>query len=180
VEGLRLAWGPVPPGRIARREAAWALLRTLLAEAGAPEVVLTNPCPRCGGAHGPVQLRGAPWWAAVTYAGATAVVGILPRDAADGFALDAEPLHDPVREAAGGIPGGLRRWVRAEAALKADGRGLAVDAASVAIAGDDGDRWVARLPGTARVVHGAEVEGPPGVLVCAAVLTDAEGVAAGA
>lgn len=168
MEGLRLAWGPVPPGRLARREAAWALLRTLLVDAGAPEVVLTNPCPRCGGPHGPVQVQGAPWRAAVAYAGATAVVGILPRDAAAAFALDAEPLHDPVREAAGGAPGGLRRWVRAEASLKARGSGLRIDPASVDIVDLDDEHWVATIPGAPFAVRGRDVDGPPAVLVCAA------------
>ncbi len=168
MEGLRLAWGSVPPGRIARRAAAWELLRSLLADAGAPDAVLTNPCPHCGGPHGPVQVHGAPWWAAVTYAGATAVVGILPRDAADAFALDAEPLHDPVREAAGGAPGGLRRWVRAEASLKALGWGLRIDPASIDAADLDDERWAAKIPGAPLTVRGRDLDGPPAVLVCAA------------
>ena len=172
MEGLRLAWAPVPPSRPGRRKIAWDLLCALLADAGAPDVVLTNPCPRCGEPHGPVQVDDDRWLAAVTYAGATAVVGILPRAGGDRFALDAEPLHDPVREAAGGIPGGVRRWVRVEAALKADGRGLAVEPATVAIIDVDDDHWIARFPGRAPV-EGADTDGPPGILVCAAAVTAA-------
>jgi len=170
VEGLRLAWAPVPPSRPARRKIAWELLRTLLDGVGVPDAVLTNPCPRCGGAHGPVRLDDDRWLAAVTYAGATAVVGILPRDGVEGLALDAEPLYDPVREAAGGIPGGVRRWVRVEAALKADGRGLAVEPATVEIIDVDDDRWIARFPGRAPV-NGSDVDGPAGIIVCAAAVT---------
>ncbi len=170
MDGLRLAWGRVPVDRAARRSVAWALLRTLLADAGAPDAVLTNPCPTCGGPHGPVQVDDKRWFASVTYAGATAVVGILPRAGAAGFALDAEPLHDSVREAAGGAPGGLRRWVRVEAALKTTGFGLRVDPASIELVEDHDDRWTARIPGAAHIVHGADVDGPAATLVCAAVV----------
>lgn len=175
MDGLRLAWARVPASRPDRRTVAWALLRGLLADAGMPHAVLTNPCPRCGGPHGPVRVDDERWFAAVTYAGATALVGILPRAGAAGFALDAEPVHDSVREAAGGAPGGLRRWVRVEAALKATGLGLRVDPASVhVIARDDGAEWSASVPDEARqgvvTARGQDLSGPPGILLCAALI----------
>lgn len=176
MEGLRLAWARVPAARPDRRTVAWALLRGLLADAGSPHAVLTNPCPRCGGPHGPVRVNDERWFAAVTYAGASAIVGIHPRAGAAGFALDAEPLHDSVREAAGGVAGGLRRWVRVEAALKATGLGLRVDPASVHVAArDDGTDWSAAVPDAARqsvvTARGQDLScGPPGILLCAALV----------
>ena len=56
---------------------AWDLLRVLLAREGWPDAVLSNPCARCGGPHGAVQVSGAPWRAAVSYAGGAAVAAIL-------------------------------------------------------------------------------------------------------
>lgn len=170
MDGLRLAWATVPTalgGRAARRDVAWRLARGLLAERGYPDAVLSNPCPRCGRAHGPVQVSGAPWRAAVAYAGTLAIVGVYP-DATLGFAIDAEPLVDPVRDAAGGVPGGLLRWVRVEAVLKADGRGLRVDPETVDLTERVGG-WTGRIPGTVGTIDGWEPEGPPGMLVSAAI-----------
>lgn len=173
MEGLRLAWARVPVSRPDRRTLAWALLRGLLADAGSPSAVLTNPCPRCGGPHGPVRVEDAAWRAGVTYAGGLALVGIVP-GGGGGFALDAEPLYDTVREAAGGVPGGVRRWVRVEAALKAVGAGLRIDSASVVLdESTDETDWLAHVPETAAVVHGSDVGGPPGILLCAAMVDPA-------
>lgn len=91
----------------------------------------------------------------------------------EGFAIDAEPFDDAVREAAGGAPGGLLRWVRTEAVLKADGRGLRVDPAAVEFVSDagSGTAWTARLADTGVRYRGGEPTGadvPPGVLVSVA------------
>ena len=53
---LRLRWAPAPRagGRAQRRAVAWMLLREL---AGG-DIGIDNPCPRCGGPHGPVRLSG--------------------------------------------------------------------------------------------------------------------------
>ncbi|MGB4778608.1 chemotaxis protein CheY [Microbacterium sp.] len=165
---LRLAWAPCPPERIARRAIAWDLVRGLLAEAGHADAELSNPCARCGSPHGPVRIAGAPWLASVSYAGGIAVAAILPATVA-AFGMDAEPLVDPVRDSAGPVPGGLLHWVRIEAAVKADGRGLRVNPEEVVVAETAGGGWQARLPGTATVYSGREVTGPPGVLVAVAV-----------
>lgn len=90
-----------------------------------------------------------------------------------GFAIDAEPFDDAVREAAGGAPGGLLRWVRTEAVLKADGRGLRVDPAAVVFVSEDdgGAAWTARLADTGVRYRGGEPGGadtPPGVLLSVA------------
>lgn len=175
MEELRLAWARVPggagagagAGRAALRAVAWDLLRVLLAREGWPDAVLSNPCARCGGPHGAVQVSGAPWRAAVSYAGGAAVAAIHP-DRATRFAVDAEVLADPVRDQAGGAPGGLLRWVRVEAVLKADGRGLRGDPDAVVIE-ETAAGWRARMPPEPTTYAGREVDGPPGILVAVAV-----------
>lgn len=164
-----LVWAPAPGTRSERRAVAWDLLRELLADRGHPDARLRNPCPRCGGPHGPMQVVGAPWRAAVSYAAGWAVVGVRAEDGRT-FAIDAEPLHDAVRDNAGsaGWGGDILHWVRAEAVLKATGEGLRLDPAAVTVtAGTDG--WSARIAGRDGAFRGEEVEGPPGVLVSAAV-----------
>ena len=172
---VRLAWEVVPPGS-ARRDVAWALLRGLLA----PGAELVNPCPHCGGPHGPVQTTDASARPAIAYAGATAVVAVA--DAGPGrFAIDAELEGDPTRDAAGldGVLGAgrtatLREWVRVEAALKADGRGLRVDPAGVRVTATDETTWTASVPDGAGI-EGWDIAGPPHILVSAAI----SGAAAG-
>lgn len=166
VEGLRLSWAPVPADRAERRTVAWSLLRELLAGEGHPAAAIAQRCPHCGGAHGPVRIAGAPWRASVSYAGAVAVVGIHP-DRTSAFGVDAEALIDPVRDAAGGIAGGLLRWVRTEAVLKADGRGFRGDSAVEIMDAENG--W--RADGG---FEGWEPDGPPGVLVSVAVRSRAD------
>ncbi len=166
MSGLRLAWAVAPGGRAERRERAWNLVRELLAREGHADARLSNACPHCGGPHGPVTVTGAPWRASVSYAGGVVVIGIHP-DTVSAFGIDAERLIDPVRDAAGGIEGGLLRWVRTEAVLKADGRGLRGDA--VVEITENGGQWTAHLPGAAGPFEGWEPVGPPGVLVSVAV-----------
>lgn len=171
---VRLAWERVAPGT-PRRETAWRLLREL-----APGARLSNPCPRCGGDHGPVRLDGgelgAEVEASVTYAGDFAIVGIVARSAASALGIDAETGTDPQRDAAGlggilgeGRPADLRTWTRVEAALKADGRGLRVDAALVEVTEHE-HGWTARVPDRSAPLDGVDLEGPPGILVSAAVI----------
>lgn len=146
---------------------AWELLTELLSADGFPEATLTNTCPRCGGPHGAVQVHGAPWRASVTYAGSLAISAVYP-DVVSGFAIDGETLSDPVRDAAGPVPGGLLRWVRVEAVLKADGRGLRVAPETVELT-PHGDDWTARLPASDHVFDGWEPVGPPGIWLSAAI-----------
>jgi len=160
---VRVAWAEVPD-HAGRRAVAWALLRGLLP----PQARLSNPCPRCGGPHGPVRVAGAPFLASVSYAGGTAVAGVVPAAVASAFGIDAEPDRDAA-DLAGvlGPAASVRDWTRVEAALKADGRGLRVDPARVRVAEAAGG-WSAVVPG-APAFSGRELPGPPGVLVGAAV-----------
>ncbi|WP_457099274.1 chemotaxis protein CheY [Microbacterium sp. P5_E9] len=168
--GVQLAWAAVPPGE-PRRETAWRLLRGLLPDG----VELSNPCPRCGGPHGPVRVAGADALASVSYAGPVAVVGVADGALFDAFGIDAEREHETARDAAGlrGILGqdrtSLRDWTRVEAALKADGRGLRVEPAEVTVRErEDQSGWDAVVPG-GTAFAGWDAAGPAGVLVSVAV-----------
>lgn len=170
MSAVRLAWAPVPAGT-PRREIAWGLLRELV-----PGALLSNPCPRCGGPHGPVRVEGAEVAASVTYAGDHAIVGVVALSQATALGIDAELAVDPQRDAAGlsgvlgeGRPADVRAWTRVEAALKADGRGLRVDPALVEVTEGVGN-WTARVPGRAVEVSGFDLAGPPGTIVSAAVV----------
>lgn len=164
---IRLAWSPVPADE-PRRATAWRLLRELLPSG----VGLVNPCSRCGGPHGPVRATDASARLAVAYADGVAVVAVA--DAGHGgFAIDAEAEVGSARDAAGfdGVLGGrddvrLRDWVRVEAALKADGRGLRIDPGAVAVTPVDAVEWHARVPGGAPV-RGWDLANPAGLLISA-------------
>jgi 4'-phosphopantetheinyl transferase len=165
-----VAWAAVPPDS-PRRDHAWRLLAELL-PAGAD---LENPCPRCGGPHGPVVVARAPFVASVTYAGGYAIAAVAATRDAAALGIDAEPELDARRDAAGmtGVLGDghatVRDWVRVEAALKADGRGLRVEPATVDVV-PAADGWTAAVP-DGDVYTGWDVPGPPGILVSVAVLS---------
>ncbi|WP_322411634.1 chemotaxis protein CheY [Microbacterium invictum] len=181
--GFTLDWAEVPEG-VARREVAWSLLAQL---AGHPAGLrLRNPCPRCGGPHGPVVLEGTRLRGSVAYAGAIAIAAVVPAAGILGFGIDAEARTDPRRDAAGwegvpgpGLPGTLRGWTRIEAALKADGRGLAVDPAEVVVREGRGGSWSAIVPGRAQPAEGWDVAAPE-LVVSAAILRQRSGGSAAA
>ncbi|WP_109210159.1 MULTISPECIES: chemotaxis protein CheY [Microbacterium] len=165
---VRLAWAEVPPAE-PRRDHAWRLLAQML-PAGAE---LDNTCPRCGGPHGPVVVRGAPFLASVTYAGSWTIAAVAATGDAGALGVDAELEVDSRRDAAGmaGLleddDATVRDWVRVESVLKADGRGLRVDPRSVAVMADAGG-WTAVVPDEG-VYDGSDAAGPGGVLVSVAV-----------
>ncbi|MFH8249384.1 chemotaxis protein CheY [Microbacterium sp. B2969] len=178
---VRLAWRVIPDG-MPRRTVAWELLASLLPDTAR----LSNPCPRCGGPHGPVRIEGAASVASVSYAGDVAVVAVADASEFERVGVDAEPESHPQRDAAGlqGVLGAgeasLRSWTRVEAALKADGRGLRVDPASVIVRGTSAG-WIAEVP-DGGAFEGFDADGPEGVLVSVAVrrISTTAGVAAAA
>ncbi len=161
---LALAWAPVPPGT-PRRDVAWRLVREL----AGPGVTIANPCPRCGGPHGPVVLVGDDRRASVSYSGALAFAAVAPRAVA-ALGLDAEPADRDRAGADLGAPATVRDWVRVEAVLKADGRGLSLDPADVGVKRDADGRLTARIGVRGAVFRVADLVGPPGHLVSAAWL----------
>lgn len=182
--GFAIAWAEIPDGML-RREVAWSLLADL---AGNPtDLRLRNPCPRCGGPHGPVVMAGTRLRGSVAYAGRFAVAAVVFAPGLRGFGIDAEMRTDPVRDAAGwgGIPGPgargtVRGWTRIEAALKADGRGLTVDPADVAVREHQAGRWSATLPSRDDVIDGWDVAAREELVVSAAVVRHGSGGSAAA
>ncbi len=132
--------GPETAARAARTAAGRVALRALAAElvgADPADVTVRARCATCGGAHGRPVLGGSRaldgLHASVAHAGGLVVVAVSP----DGpIGIDAEPRG---REAPPGTT--LAEWVRVEAVLKTDGRGLLVDPSLVRVEGDaTGDR----------------------------------------
>ncbi|QIS41110.1 4-phosphopantetheinyl transferase [Clavibacter capsici] len=123
--------------RPARTAAGRDALRALAAElvgADPADVTVRARCATCGGAHGRPVLGGSraldALHASVTHAGDAVVVAV----SADGpIGIDAEPRG---RETPPGMA--LADWVRIEAVLKADGRGLRVEPTRVRFADDAG------------------------------------------
>ncbi|MDO4029346.1 4'-phosphopantetheinyl transferase family protein [Clavibacter michiganensis] len=127
--------GPETAARAARTAAGRVALRALAAElvgADPADVTVRARCATCGGAHGRPVLGGSRaldgLHASVAHAGGLVVVAVSP----DGpIGIDAEPRG---REAPPGTT--LAEWVRVEAVLKTDGRGLLVDPSLVRVEGD--------------------------------------------
>ncbi|MBF4620918.1 4'-phosphopantetheinyl transferase superfamily protein [Clavibacter sp. VKM Ac-2542] len=127
--------GPGTADRAARTAAGRDALRALAAElvgADPADVTVRARCATCGGEHGRPVLGGSRaldgLHASVAHAGGLVVVAV----SVDGpIGIDAEPRE---REAPPGMT--LGGWVRIEAVLKADGRGLLVDPSLVRVEGD--------------------------------------------
>ena len=120
------------------------LLRTLAGEltATASDAVrLEATCPDCGGPHGQPVLAGSDLRLSLSHGD-----GVVVAAAAWGSAVgvDTESMSAPAERLAaiGRLTGeaSVEHWIRVEAVLKADGRGLRVDPAEVTIAGAEG--WV--------------------------------------
>ena len=173
--GVRVAWRQVSTGSV-RREVAYALIREL---AGDADLVLTQTCAHCGGAHGPVLASSEAIRVSVAYARArvsgdeVAVVAVAASDAVSALGVDAEFEVDAVRDAAG-VAEALGRseadildWVRVEAALKATGAGIRITPADVRVE-VQGDSWRAAVPGAAGPFTGVDVTRIPTLVVAVA------------
>ncbi|WP_316314399.1 4'-phosphopantetheinyl transferase family protein [Clavibacter michiganensis] len=144
---------PETADRAARTAAGRAALRALAAElvgADPADVTVRARCATCGGAHGRPVLGGSRaldgLHASVAHAGGLVVVTV----SAEGpIGIDAEPRG---REAPPGTT--LAEWVRVEAVLKTDGRGLLVDPALVRVEGDATGMtaWIEGEPARYRLV----------------------------
>ncbi|PPF89904.1 4-phosphopantetheinyl transferase [Clavibacter michiganensis] len=126
---------PETADRAARTAAGRAALRALAAElvgADPADVTVRARCATCGGAHGRPVLGGSRaldgLHASVAHAGDAVVVAVSEHGP---IGIDAEPSG---RETPPGMT--LAEWVRIEAVLKADGRGLLVDPSLVRVEGD--------------------------------------------
>lgn len=166
LDRMRFAWDLADPGD--RRVTSRRLARML-----DPDLVdlRSGPCGRCGGPHGRPSAPGADAALSVTYAGGHALVAVLSAGGGAAIGVDAEEGRPGDPAALSRVRAGttLRTWTRIEAALKADGRGLAVDPSQVRIEDRDG-RWLAFVPGRSAPISGTDVEGPAGLVVSAALL----------
>ncbi|WP_254058254.1 4'-phosphopantetheinyl transferase family protein [Clavibacter michiganensis] len=145
--------GPETADRATRTAAGRVALRALAAEvtgADPATVTVRARCASCGGAHGRPVLGGSraldALHASVAHAGGLVVVAVSP----DGpIGIDAEPRG---REAPLGTT--LAEWVRVEAVLKTDGRGLLVDPSLVRVEGDATGMtaWIEGEPARYRLV----------------------------
>ena len=116
------------------------------------DVRIAAPCDRCGAEHGKPLIEwtgsaGPPPSASLSSCADLVVAAVAPAGTAVG--VDAEPARfgrshvgeAERRRAVAGLIGGptrtaIRRWVRAEAVLKADGRGIRVEPGRVRFDGD--------------------------------------------
>lgn len=149
-------------------------------------VELTASCERCGGEHGALRVLGAPVAVSVSYAGSMVAVAVALRTEAVAVGVDIElepsggqgaplsslaALFDPAPAPS------TQGWTLLEAALKADGRGLAVDVGQCRIESGVAGRSVS-IPGQREPVPAETLPGPEGfVLSVAAVAPRARGLA---
>lgn len=158
------------------------LLVELIAELGHGHPLgFTTTCERCGADHGRPRLDRAPVAVSVSYADSVVAVAAAHHQDAGGVGIDIERepvdgaqtrLHLSALFAPAQAPD-IAGWTLLEAALKADGRGVAVDVAEVRI-GDRGtgrlpSSCVVRIPGRADDVDAAVVPGPAGFVLSAAM-----------
>lgn len=130
-------------------------------------VLSSGTCQRCGNLHAGVEVEGVAARASVAYAANLVVAAVAPSCLVSRLGVDAEDADvDPERAlhlrrvlGASSEPV-LRRWTRAGAVLKADGRGVLTDPGAVHLR--RGGAWLAGQPTSYEV---AEVDGPPGYLI---------------
>jgi 4'-phosphopantetheinyl transferase len=149
-----------------------ALLTALVSErAGIPAdaVVISATCADCGGAHGrPVVEHPPDLYASVAHCAEGTVAAIAAVRVGVDVELTAgnpERLH-AIDQVAGAGADPLLRWTRAEAVLKADGRGLRVDPQAIhfgserASLGETGYRLMSFTSQPGWVVSVAIADGP--------------------
>lgn len=142
------------------RGEAHTALRSLVAELAdveAASITIVQRCPDCGGAHGrPVVMEPASArdvGVSLAHAGEQHVVAAArgARIGVDAERRDAAPDRLAAVQAllAGEGADSLRRWTQIEAVLKADGRGLRVEPATVVLE-EGADGCTASVPGSSR------------------------------
>jgi 4'-phosphopantetheinyl transferase len=160
-----------------------ALLVSLIREhTDAVDLGFAATCERCGAEHGRPRLERAPVVVSISYAGSVVAVAAAHQMDAAAVGVDIErvpadgegtPRRELTRLFAPAPPPDTEGWTLLEAALKADGRGTAVDLAEVHIGAIgtgrlDGARAV-RIPGRVDAVDAGVIAGPPGFVLSAAM-----------
>lgn len=146
--------------------------------ADAAAVELTASCDRCRRDHGAVRVHGVPVAVSVSYAGSMVAVAAAsladaaavgadieraPSEGSDAPLLSMTALFDPAP-----VPS-TREWTLLEAALKADGRGIAVDVAQCRVESSAAGLAV-RIPARTEPVPVAAVPGPEGFVLSVAAI----------
>jgi len=145
-----------------------ALIRDLVHRVrGRGDVVLDSRCERCGAHHGPPRTAGVSL--SVSHADDLVAVAVTALPVPLGVDVEAVTASARVTELQALFPNtaapDLAGWTRIEAAVKADGRGLAVAPDAVALG--PGPRsagpvvWSAVLPGRPAPLEVVTLPGPP-------------------
>lgn len=158
--------------RASRFLAGRALIRELVVGlGGGPEVLVGSVCRRCGGDHGVPETPG--FVLSVSHADDLVAVAVSRDEVALGVDIESNSAESRVAQlgplfAEGAVPD-LAGWTRIEAALKADGRGVAVAPGSVSLrpvdrAGEASGppEWSAIVPGRVSPLRVATLPGPVG------------------
>lgn len=142
---------------------------------GVDEVILDSRCDRCGAPHGRPTTAGVSM--SVSHSDGLVVVAL--RRGPGTVGVDVEPVASSARVAeaaalfADGLAPDLAGWTRIEAALKADGRGFAVDPDAVVLhppsPDSDSPVWSAVLPERASAIDVVTLAGPPGHVLSIAI-----------
>jgi 4'-phosphopantetheinyl transferase len=137
------------------------LLKSLVTElTGDPDPVVEQTCVDCGGAHG------RPTYAGLWLSLSRCAEGVVAAAASEPVGIDVELA------AAEGAGGTIQHWTQTEAVLKADGRGLRVDADRVVFA-----RNTARIDGRGIRYSVIDLDLDESLQVSLAVAEDASGTA---
>jgi len=151
-----------------------ALIRELVLRlGGGPVVPLDSTCARCGDDHAAPRTDG--FMISVSHAGDLVVVAVAPGADPLGVDLEANAGHARVAELGPMfVPApapDLAGWTRIEAAIKADGRGFAIDPRGVRLQPQPAQggspsqapsTWLAELPERASRLHVTTLPGPDG------------------
>ncbi len=167
--------------------------RTLLVEVveqltDVTDLAFTTTCERCGADHGRPRFERAPVAVSVSYAGSVVAVAAARIADAAAVGVDIEraptdggraPMRDLGRLFAPALAPDMQGWTLIEAALKADGRGIAIDLADVRVGGTGSGRLAGsraiRLPGRVETVDAGAIVGPVDFVLSAAMIPAAGG-----
>lgn len=145
------------------------LLRDLVLRLGGPaDFRIDSRCERCG--HDHAAPRSAGFALSVSHADDLVVVAASATATAVGVDLETDAAGERVSGLRDLLPGveapDLAAWTRVEAAVKADGRGLAIDLDAVRLhphaGGQDATEWTVDLPGRTQGIRVATLRGPLG------------------
>ncbi|SFR92310.1 4'-phosphopantetheinyl transferase [Microbacterium sp. cf046] len=160
----------------------WLLVGLIAELTDVPDVGFTTTCERCGAEHGRPRLEKSSVAVSVSYAGSLVAVAAARQADAAAVGVDIEPepnggAHRPLQDLAAlfapAEPPDTEEWTVIEAALKADGSGLAVDLSEVRVGAVGGGRTpssrAVRIPQRAESLEAETIPGPAGFVLSVAM-----------